>query len=111
MFGKIEFENFEGLTKMPQEAASAWSAAEGLVGASYKPLLYAGSQAVHGTLHWFIAEQTLVTATPEKRLVTIAINEVGGDYSVVGSSIKPLPFELSGTFAVTLSGIEVTSLA
>lgn len=42
MLGAIEFENFEGLTltSMPQEAASAWSAAEGLVGASFKPLLY-----------------------------------------------------------------------
>ena len=43
MFGQIELAKFEGLTKMPQKAASAWATLEGLVGASYKPLLYLGS--------------------------------------------------------------------
>ena len=56
MFGKIELEEFAGLTSMPQKAASAWSGAiDGLVGASYKPLLYLGKQVVKGVDHFFVA--------------------------------------------------------
>lgn len=89
MLGKIEFENFEGLTKMPQKAASAWSAVDGgLCGASYKPLLYIGTKMVKGVNHWFIAEQTLVTNPPVKHIVTIAINEFNGVYAIVPSSIE-----------------------
>lgn len=92
MLGKIDFEEFKGLTSMPQKAASAWSALEtsGIVGASYKPLVYVGKQQVHGTNYWFIAEQTLVTATPVRRIVTIAINECDGVYTIVPSSISIL---------------------
>ena len=40
MLGAIKFEEFEGLTKMPQKAASAWSAVDnGLVGASIEVLI------------------------------------------------------------------------
>ena len=88
MFGKIEFEEFEGLTKMPQKAASAWSAVDGIIGASYKPLLFIGEQVARGTNYWFIAEQTLITATPTKHIVTIAINEFGGIYTIVPSGIE-----------------------
>lgn len=89
MLGAIEFENFEGLTSMPQSAASAWSAVDGgICGASYKPLLYVGKQIVRGINHWFIAEQTLVTNPPVKHIVTIAINEFNGVYAVVPNSIE-----------------------
>lgn len=88
--GKIEFENFEGLTKMPQKAASAWSAVSGMVGASYKPLVYVGTQQVRGINHWFLAEQTLVTNPPVKHIVTIAINEFNGVYAIVPDSINVL---------------------
>lgn len=96
MFGKIKFEDFKGLNSMPQEAASAWSAFEtaGLVGASYKPLVYVGAQQVKGKNHWFIAEQTLITATPEKKIVTLAINEFNGIYAVIPTSINAVDFEL-----------------
>ncbi len=87
--GGIKFEEFKGLTSMPQKAASAWSGFEqkGLVGAGYKPLLYVGEQLVKGTNYHFIAEQTLVTREPEKHVVTIAINEFNGEYSIVKGSI------------------------
>ena len=88
MLGAIQFENFEGLTKMPQEAASAWSAAEGLVGASFKPLVYVGKQIVRGVNHIFIAEETLITANPTNHIVTMAINEFNGVYAVVPNSIE-----------------------
>ena len=44
ILGEIEFEPFEGLTKMPQGFASAWSKAEETTGASYKPLMCVGKQ-------------------------------------------------------------------
>lgn len=92
MLGAIEFENFEGLTSMPQSAASAWSAVDGgICGTSYKPLIYVGKQIVRGINHWnhwFIAEQTLVTNPLVKHIVTIAINEFNGVYAVVPNSIE-----------------------
>lgn len=96
MFGQIEFANFDGMNKLPQKAASAWSALEsgGLVGASYKPLVYVGSQQVKGVNHWFIAEQTLITATPEKHIVTLAINEFNGIYAVIPTSINRVAFSI-----------------
>ena len=95
MFGEIEFEKFEGLTHMPQKAASAWAAVDtGLVGASYKPLLYVGSQPVKGVNHWFIAEQTLITATPETKIVTIAVNEFNGAYCIIPTSVNTVSFDL-----------------
>ncbi len=88
MFGKIELEKFDGLTKMPQEAASAWSAVEGLVGASYKPLIYLGKQIVKGTDYFFIAEQTLITNPPIRRVVTLAIHGFNGEYNLIGDSVE-----------------------
>lgn len=76
MLGGIQLEEFKGLTAMPQKAASAWVAIDGgIVGAGYKPLLYVGSQLVKGINHWFIAEQTLILAQPERHIVKIAVNE------------------------------------
>jgi len=88
--GGIKFEEFKGLTAMPQKAASAWSGGveqKGLVGASYKPVLYVGEQLVKGTNYHFIAEQTLVLREPETHLVKMAINEFNGEYSIVKGSI------------------------
>ena len=88
MLGKINFEDFEGLTSMPQEAASAWSAVDGLCGASFKPLLFVGTQVTKGVNYWFIAEEIRVTNPPDRHLVTIAINSFNGIYTVVPSSIE-----------------------
>ena len=85
MFGKIQLERFDGITTMPQEVASAWSGAfDGLLGAEYKPLLYLGKQIVHGVNYYFIAEQTLITANPERHIVIIKVNALDGKYTVVG---------------------------
>ena len=84
MLGQIELENFAGLTTMPQDYASAWCAVEDLVGANYKPIICAGKQQVHGTNYYFIAEQTLVTNPPVRRLVKMAINGLNGEYKVIG---------------------------
>ena len=77
-FGGIDVLEQQGLTKMPQEAATAWSAIKELVGAKYKPVAYVGDQVVKGVNHVFIAEQTLMTSTPERRIVTIKVNVFDG---------------------------------
>ena len=78
IFGGINVVEQPELTKMPQEAATAWSAVTELVGAKYKPIAYVGSQQVKGVNHVFIAEQTLMTATPERRIVTVKVNVYEG---------------------------------
>ena len=84
-FGGIDILEQIGMDKMPQKAASAWSGAiDGkLVGATYKPIAYVGTQVVKGVNHIFIAEQTLVVATPERHIVLLTINEFDGNYSIV----------------------------
>lgn len=78
MFGSIRLEKFEAC-KLNQEAASAWTATEQLVGVSYKPLLYLGNQSVKGTDYFFIAEQTLITNPPQRRVVAITIHSFNGE--------------------------------
>lgn len=84
MFGKIELAEFKELTSMPQKAATAWAGFEelGLVGAAYKPVLYLGSQVVKGTNHFFVAEQTLITNPPARKVVKMAINEFNGKFEL-----------------------------
>lgn len=87
ILGALEFEPFDGLTKMPQGFASAQTAMDKLIGATYKPLLCVAKQQAKGTIYWFFALQTLVTANPEQHIVTIAINEFNGNFSPVNGSI------------------------
>lgn len=82
--GQMELEHFEGLTSMPQEFASAWCIMEGLVGASYKPLLCLGSQLVNGKNFFFIAEQTIITNPAIRRVVKVVINKSAGHYELIG---------------------------
>ena len=90
MVGAIEFNIITDMTKLPQKVASASSAIEnaGLMGASYKPIVFCGTQLVRGTNYFFIAEQTLVTATPTKRVVSLKVNEFQGKFEIVKDSIK-----------------------
>lgn len=84
MLGNVKLEEFKGLTKFPQKAASAWSYLDGMVGVGLKPLLYLGSQLVNGTNYFFIAERTTITAEPKRNVVLIGVNEsLKGEYSVV----------------------------
>lgn len=90
MLGAIQLENFKGLTKMPQKAASAWAALDGLVGCHYVPLLYLGEQVVKGTNYWFIAERSTVTLEPKRNVVLMAINEFQGEYKINAQPIQVL---------------------
>lgn len=94
MLGQIKLADFDwqGLQKMPQRVASAAAAIEnsGLTGASYRPLIYCGEQQVRGTNHWFIAEQTLITAVPERHVVKLAVNEFNGEFALVPNTIEQI---------------------
>lgn len=91
MTGAIQFEEFTGLTSMPQKAASAWAKVEELVGAEYLPLLYVGTQVVRGVNHWFIAQVTTSgTANPKKKIVKLAVNEFQGKFEVVGNRTETI---------------------
>ena len=88
-FGQIELTEFTGLTRLPQKAASAWSAGiNGIIGAGYKPLVFVGTQVVKGTNYWFIAEQTLTTRNADKHIVKLCINEFKNVYELVPESIE-----------------------
>lgn len=83
--GAIEVVEQQGTAKMPQEAASAWSAFDTeMTGASYKPMDYVGTQVVKGVNYYFIAEQTFILATPQRHIVLIVVNEFEGKYTTVG---------------------------
>lgn len=84
-FGGIEVVEQTEMKMFTQRAASAWGAINDLVGAraTYKPVAYVGTQVVKGVNHFFIAEQTLVTATPIRHIVLVTINEFDGNYSLV----------------------------
>lgn len=90
MFGAIELEKFDGLTKMPQDYASAWTAVEGLKGASYKPLLCLGKQVVKGVDYFFIAEQTFLTYPVRRRVIKLTIHGFNGEYELIDESIEDL---------------------
>lgn len=85
-FGKVQLEQF-GSAALPQKYASAWSAVEGLTGASYKPLLCLGTQLTKGTNYYFIAEQTLMTNPIIKQVVRLVINEFNGEYEIVDIAV------------------------
>lgn len=83
-FGEIDIIEQQGLTSMPQEAASAWHGAMGeIVGAEYVPLLYVGGQPVKGVNHVFIAQQTLILAKPERHIVLVTVNEFSSNFNLV----------------------------
>lgn len=95
MFGQIQLANFEGLGKMPQDIASAASAAEtsdsGMTGAPhYKPVFFCGVRLVHGVNYVFIAEKTQAVNPPLRKLVIIEVNCFNGKYEMVKSLEREL---------------------
>ena len=83
-FGAIELSNTLGgydivnipASKIPQDAASAvWGAINsGLLGATYAPLWYIGSQVVNGKNHLFIAKEIRSTKNRDTAIVGLVVN-------------------------------------
>lgn len=60
---------------LPQHVATAYTeATKGLVGASYTPVLYCGSQVVNGTNYMLICKQVLATKEPLPALTKMTIH-------------------------------------
>ena len=76
MFGAFQMlPKYESIN-LPQKLATAFAnVMDGLVGATYTPVFYAGTQIVNGTNHMLFCIQNLVTAKPESHLVKMIINE------------------------------------
>lgn len=93
-YGKIQLLEFEEATDFPQKFASASAAVnvnedgEPLVGAHFKILMPLAVQLVHGINYFFLAEETLTTHPPIRRLVVLAVNECDGKFKFVRDSVK-----------------------
>ena len=94
MFGEVQFEEFEGLSKMPQDVASAWSGVSGWTGSSFKPIKFLGRQICKGTNFWFFAEETVNCNPVKKKMVVFAINGFNGKYAIVPSSFEEIKFQI-----------------
>ena len=69
---------------LPQKVATAYGRILGsVVGASYIPIAYLGSQVVNGENHAILSEQTMISSNPTKNIVLVILNQRGEDFSVV----------------------------
>lgn len=69
---------------LPEKAASAFAAVkDSLVGASYVPVLYCGSQVVRGTNYMILCEQRLSDQEGTRHLVKMVINAFQEQYDIV----------------------------
>ena len=81
--GAIEFTKMKTCI-LPQVLNNAfYEVTSKLMGAKYVPVLYVGSQIVHGTNYYLIAEQTLMNANKTKHIVKMVINVNEGGNSLV----------------------------
>lgn len=62
-------------TQMPQKVASIFEKVEKVLGCTYKVIAYLGSQAVNGTNHAVLAQQTVITGEDVKNAVIMIFNE------------------------------------
>lgn len=86
MFGSFQMLPSYKPINLPQKLATAFqNITDGLVGASYTPVFYAGTQIANGTNHMLFCVQNMVTARPESHLVKMIINEKnnGAEASIV----------------------------
>lgn len=79
---------------LPEKVATGFTEVfNNIVGATYIPLVYVGSQIVNGINHAIVAEQTLITNPPVKNIVLVVLNEkpideIKSSFTVV--SIEPV---------------------
>lgn len=88
--------------KMPNALATAFGDIfENMIGATYTPIAYLGSQVVHGENHAILAEQKLQNKEGTKNDVLIIINQMGENYSLVSiESIVDGGGQLGGAYIV-----------
>lgn len=70
---------------LPEKVATGFGEiTKTLLGAKYVPVLYAGTQLVHGMNHMIICKQTLATPGATEHLVKMVLNQNVDDGSIVG---------------------------
>lgn len=70
--------------RYPQKVATYFDEIMGkLLGASYEPVAYLGSQVVNGTNHALLCEQTVLTGRDTKNVVVVIVNEKDEGLSLV----------------------------
>ena len=89
-YGAIQLLEFTEATELPQKFASAASAIQDkdLVGAAFKVILPLGAQQVRGTNYYFLVEEKVMTYPSVRRLVTLAVNEFEGEFTLIPESIR-----------------------
>ncbi len=72
------------LSKLPEDVEKGFNeVTQHLVGASYEPVLYVGSQVVAGINYMIICKQTLSDKDATEHLVTLVINVFNEKWSIV----------------------------
>lgn len=84
LYGGYALAPMEGCPPPEQVATGYGQVTETLVGAKYLPVLYVGSQIVHGTNHMIICKQTLAAKDAPEHLVVMVLNQNCDDGSIVG---------------------------
>lgn len=70
---------------LPEKVATGFSeVTQALVGARYVPVLYVGTQVVHGVNHMLICKQTLAAQGAPEHLVKMVLNQNVDGGSIVG---------------------------
>ena len=68
----------------PEVTAAFAEAEKGLVGVSYKPVMYIGSQIVRGVNHYIVCEARVIYPGARPKAVIMAVNIFEGKASVAG---------------------------
>lgn len=70
---------------LPEKVASGFGeVTQSMVGAKYLPVLYVGTQVVHGVNHMLICKQALAAQGAPEYLVKMVLNQVPDESSLVG---------------------------
>lgn len=70
---------------LPEKVASGFTeVTQGLLGARYVPVLYVGTQVVHGINHMLICKQTIAAQDAPEHLVKMVLNQNLDGGSLVG---------------------------
>lgn len=70
---------------LPEQVASGFcEVTQAMMGAKYMPVLYVGTQVVHGMNHMIICKQTLAVQGATEHLVNMVLNQNVDDGSIVG---------------------------
>ena len=70
---------------LPEKVATVFGeVTQTMFGAKYEPVLYVGTQVVHGVNHMLICKQTLAVQDATEHLVKMVLNQNIDDGSLVG---------------------------